>query len=73
MNWLSLFGVSLVVLLLFFYEWPKMNQNQVKEKRVFIFLIAGVWLVAVMLIFFPDVPGPIDLITFLFRPVENFL
>ncbi|GGC78632.1 hypothetical protein GCM10007216_06400 [Thalassobacillus devorans] len=73
MNWLSLIGVSLVVLLLFLYEWSKMDHTQVKEKRTFIFLLAGVWLIAVMLIFFPDVSGPIDLITFLFRPMENFL
>ncbi|WP_028782358.1 hypothetical protein [Thalassobacillus devorans] len=73
MNWLSFFGVSIVVLLIILYEWPKMEENQVKEKRLFIVLVFGTWVIAGMLIFFPDLPGPIDLITYLFSPMEDII
>lgn len=53
-----MFGITVVAILMTLYEWQKMNKNQKKEKRVFVTLTMAGWLLAVLLVFFPDMPGP---------------
>lgn len=73
MKILSAVGVLFVVILMALYEWPKMDKNQVKEKWAFVLLALTGWVLSVLLIYFPDMPGPTQLIEFIFKPLGKFL
>ncbi|NSL52492.1 hypothetical protein [Calidifontibacillus erzurumensis] len=73
MKILSAVGVLFVVILMALYEWPKMDKNQVKEKCAFALLALTGWVLSVLLIYFPDMPGPTQLIEFIFKPLGKFL
>lgn len=65
----GIFGITLLAGLIGLYEWPKMNQKQKKEKWVFAGFTLLSWGLAVLLVFFPDLPGPTQLIEYLFQPL----
>lgn len=73
MNFASIIGITVVAILMTLYEWPKMNKNQKKEKKAFVTLTMAGWLLAVLLVFFPDMPGPTQLIDVVFKPLGKFL
>jgi multisubunit Na+/H+ antiporter MnhB subunit len=66
-------GITILVVLIFLYEWPKMKRNQKKEKAAFVALTAMGWVLAVLLVFFPDMPGPTQVISKLFKPLGQML
>lgn len=66
-------GITLVVALMVLYEWPRMNPNQKKEKVVFVILIAMEWLLAILLLFYPDLPSPTQMLEVVFQPLSKFL
>jgi CDP-diglyceride synthetase len=68
-----LIGTTFVVILITLYEWPKMNRNQKKDKQAFVLLTIASWLLAVLLIFSPDIAGPNHLIETVFKPLGKFL
>jgi hypothetical protein len=54
------------------FEWPKINPGRTKEKAVFLgFTGLGV-AISLLLIFFPGLPGPTELMDMLFRPLADF-
>jgi multisubunit Na+/H+ antiporter MnhB subunit len=73
MNLASVFGITLVAILITLYEWPKMKKNQKKEKWTFVILTIAGWLLAVLLVFFPDMPGPTHFIDMIFKPLGKLL
>lgn len=73
MNIASVFGITVVVILMALYEWPKMEKNKKREKRTFIALTMAGWLLAVLLVYFPDMPGPNQFIDKIFRPLGMLL
>lgn len=73
MTWFFVIGVTLVVAFMILYEWPRMNPNQKKEKLVFVILIAMEWVLAILLLFFPDLPRPAQMIESVFNSLVKFL
>lgn len=73
MKWGTVLGVTLVVILMALYEWPRLNKNQKKEKIAFVTLTAMGWLLAVLLAFFPDMPGPTQMVDTIFKPFGKIL
>lgn len=73
MNYASVIGITTAVILITLYEWPKMKINQKKEKWAFISLTMIGWILAILLVFFPDMPGPTDLIDIIFKPMGKLL
>jgi hypothetical protein len=69
----TVFAITVGVVLLILYEWPKMKQNQKKEKAAFVTLTAMGWLLAILLVFFPDMPGPTQMIEKLFKPLGKLI
>lgn len=67
------FGITIVVALMFWYEWPRINKNQKKEKIAFVVLSALGWIIAVLLVFFPDIPGPTELVDKIYKPLGKML
>jgi hypothetical protein len=73
MKWGSILGTSFLVLCMVMYQLSKLNQNQKKERAVLIIFSVLGWLVANLLIFFPDAPGPTELIDVLYKPLGKLL
>ncbi|MCZ8515133.1 hypothetical protein O9H85_22470 [Paenibacillus filicis] len=73
MKWGAVLGATVILFLMALYEWPKMNQEPKKEKAVFVSLAAMGWILAVLLIFFPDMPGPTQLIDKIYKPLGRLI
>ncbi|HLS08425.1 hypothetical protein [Lentibacillus sp.] len=65
--------IIVVTALITLYEWPKINENLKKEKRAFIVLIMAGVLLATLLTYFPAMPGPTELIEWVFKPFSSLL
>ncbi|MED1472732.1 hypothetical protein [Bacillus salipaludis] len=73
MKWLEVIGITVCVVLIILFEWPKMEQNQKKEKTAFVTITAVGWILGILLLFFPDMPGPTQMIEILFKPLGKML
>jgi multisubunit Na+/H+ antiporter MnhB subunit len=73
MKWGAVIGITFIVILVTLYEWPKMNKGQKKEKLAYATLMMSGWLLAVLLIFVPDIPGPTQLVDVIFKPLGKIL
>ncbi|ALX48579.1 hypothetical protein [Lentibacillus amyloliquefaciens] len=69
----SVFLAIVVAALITLYEWPRINEDQKKEKRAFIILTTGGFLLAVMLIIFPNLSGPTEFVQWVFKPFSQLL
>ncbi|WP_318506924.1 hypothetical protein [Bacillus sp. T3] len=65
--------VTIIILCMFLYEWPKMQRKQGKEKKIFLLLLITGWILATILLFFPTIPGPTQLVAYLFKPWSKYL
>jgi Na+/melibiose symporter-like transporter len=66
-------AITFLVALIFLYEWPKMDKTKKKEKITFLSLNLIGWVLAVLLIFFPDMPGPTQVVETIFQPLSKIL
>jgi multisubunit Na+/H+ antiporter MnhB subunit len=73
LTWVFIVGITLVVALMILYEWPRMNPNQKKEKAVFAILVTMEWLLAILLLFYPNLPSPTQILEVVFQPLSKFL
>ncbi|GGJ99369.1 hypothetical protein GCM10007063_22130 [Lentibacillus kapialis] len=73
MKWAMVLGIVVIAVLITLYEWPKMNKNQKKERKAFAVLTMGSVVLAVLLVYFPDMPGPTQLVDSLFKPFGKLL
>lgn len=96
MKWAAIAGITIVMLLIVLFEWPKLNhgsqsgqvsqgeqgnqgsqgnqsQGQKKDKAAFITLSLIAWLLAGLMVFYPDMPGPTELVDMLFKPLGRLL
>lgn len=64
---------SLILVVMFFYEWPKLQQKQGKEKKIFLLLLIINWTIATVLLFYPNTPGPTQFIQYIFKPLIPLL
>ncbi|WP_095022323.1 hypothetical protein [Bacillus thuringiensis] len=71
MKWTTVVGVTIWSILIILYEWPKMKQNQKKEKVAILILTAIGWLTTILFLFFPDIPGPTQAISNIFKPLSK--
>ncbi len=73
MKWGAVFGIMVIIMIIILFEWPKINQVQKKEKVAFMALNAIGCLLAILLIFYPDMPGPAQLVEAIYKPLGKFL
>jgi hypothetical protein len=73
MKWIKVAGITVCVVLIVLYEWPKMDRNQKREKAAFVTLSMMGWLLAILLLFFPDMPGPTQMIEKVFEPLRKMI
>jgi hypothetical protein len=68
----GILGVTVILILFFLYQWPKLKNNERKVKLVFFSLMLINWILAVSLVIFPEMPGPGQLIDFIYKSFEPF-
>jgi len=73
MKWGQAIGITFIFICIILFEWPKLKKKQKKEKGVFITLSVIGWLLGNILLFFPDTPGPTDLVDMIFKPLGKLL
>jgi multisubunit Na+/H+ antiporter MnhB subunit len=73
MKWGAIFLCCIGILLMFLFQWPKLKKEQKKEKISFLMLTALGWIMAICLILFPDIPGPTQIINYIFKPLGMLL
>ncbi|UOF89276.1 hypothetical protein LSG31_15380 [Fodinisporobacter ferrooxydans] len=66
----SVVGITVFVCLMALFQWPKMDQHPKKDKIAFVTLTAIGWILALLLIYFPDMPGPNKMVGAIFKPLE---
>jgi multisubunit Na+/H+ antiporter MnhB subunit len=66
-------GTLVLAALIFLYEWPRINRTQKKEKVVFIVLLSLGTILAMVLIWNPDLPGPTQMIDYIYKPLGRML
>ncbi|WP_416827808.1 hypothetical protein [Ectobacillus polymachus] len=73
MKWITTLGITIFLLLIILYEWPKIGINHKKEKISLVTITVIGWLLSILLLFFPDMPGPTQMIEMLFKPLDKLL
>ena len=73
MKWAMIFGITVLIALILWYEGPKINPNQKKDKYALIVLSAMSWVLAALLLFFPNMPGPTELVDQIYKPLGKLL
>ncbi|WHY87740.1 hypothetical protein QNH39_07880 [Neobacillus novalis] len=72
MKWGGILGITALLMLIILYEWPKLKKNIRKMQVVFFTVITIGWVLAILLILFPNMPGPSQLIDFIFKPIGRY-
>lgn len=72
MKLVSILGITLAVAAMTLMEWPKLGHLH-REKMAFaVFSVFG-YILAVLLVLYPDLPGPTQLFTVIFKPFAKIL
>jgi amino acid permease len=72
-KWGAILGITLAVALMILYEWPKFTASQFKTKAAFTTLTATGWLLAILLVHYPNMPGTTDLLLKIFKPLTDMV
>jgi uncharacterized membrane protein len=72
MKWIALVGITVVVVLMVLIEWPGPKKFR-KEKTALVFLSAASYVLAILLLFYPDLPSPTKMFESLYRPFTKIL
>lgn len=73
MNWLSITGITALCAFIVWLEWPKIDRKHRRDKISFIIITLLGWALAILLLFFPDWPGPIQWLDSLLQRIHDFL
>lgn len=73
MKWATVLGVITVFVFMTLYEWPKMKVQMKREKIAFAALTILGEVLALLLVFYPEMPGPTQWIDAIYKPLEKFL
>ena len=69
MDGAAVLGIAAVLALMALYEWPRLEPQQKNEKIAFASLTAAGGVLAVLLLYIPELPGPTELVDTLFKPL----
>lgn len=72
-KWAMVLGIAVVLLVMFLYEWPRMERQWKREKIAFAVLTVLGGILASALVFYPDMPGPTQWLATLYKPLEHLL
>jgi multisubunit Na+/H+ antiporter MnhB subunit len=72
MKWVSIMGVTAFLVILAMFEWSNMKANMKREKIAFAALTSLGWGLAVLLLFYPEMPGPTQWINAIYQPLGKY-
>ncbi|OQP05940.1 hypothetical protein B1690_10750 [Geobacillus sp. 46C-IIa] len=70
--WLVI-GMLIMVGLIWWYEWSRLERERRKERAAVAILLGLGMILAVLLIINPELPGPTQLVNALFRPFGKIM
>jgi hypothetical protein len=73
MKWGALLGITTIFTLIALYEWPQMKATEKKERAAFVTLAVTGWVISVLLLHFPDMPGPTQIIDAIYKPIGKII
>lgn len=73
MKWGALLGYSFLIICIVMFQWVKIKQDNKKEKAALISLSLLGWILATLLMFIPELPGPTQLIDHIFKPLGKLI
>lgn len=69
----SLLGISVVSGFIVLSEWRHLHRKPRNEKAAVLTITILGWMLAVILLYFPNVAGPSELASYLFHPLSKLL
>jgi len=66
-------GIAAVLVVMILCEWPNIKTQKKREKTAFAALTLLGGILAVLLVFVPDMPGPTQFMDALYKPLVNML
>jgi hypothetical protein len=69
----EIIGITLLVVVIFLWDWPKLSRQPPTLRTAFIAVTVLGWVLAVLLVFFPELPGPTQLVDTIFKPLGKTL
>ncbi|WP_126427087.1 hypothetical protein [Brevibacillus marinus] len=73
MKWAGVLGITAVIIVMFWYDWPKMDRKWKRERTVFAVLTMVGGILAILLVFYPEMPGPTQWLATLYKPLAKLL
>ena len=73
MKWAAVAGIVVVLALITLYEWPRMKTHMKREKTAFAALTILGGILACLLVFVPELPGPTQFVDILYHPLVKML
>lgn len=73
MEWEFILGTTGVAIFMVLITRKELSRYRKKERAAFLVLAALGWLLACLLILFPDMPGPTQLVDKLYKPFWGLL
>lgn len=64
-------GITVLIIMIILYEWPRMEQNQKKEKKIFLACLLFDWVFMIVLLVYPDLPNPLEPLIPMFEWVKK--
>ncbi|MFD0711598.1 hypothetical protein [Paenibacillus sp. GCM10027626] len=71
MNWRIWISATIIILLIFWFEWPRIKQNPPKDKAAFVVLLLIGWVLSMFDLL--HLPGPTTLLNAIFKPLARML
>lgn len=69
----AIIGITLLAAAVFLWDWPKLSRQPLNVRTSFIAVTVLGWALAVLLVFFPELPGPTQLVDAIFKPLGKIL
>ncbi|PLS02250.1 hypothetical protein [Neobacillus cucumis] len=73
MKWGTVLGCTALIIVIILFQSSRLKQKQVKEKAALLALSILGWILALLMLFFPDMPGPTQFIDWMYRPLGELL
>jgi UDP-N-acetylmuramyl pentapeptide phosphotransferase/UDP-N-acetylglucosamine-1-phosphate transferase len=66
-------GLTLLAIAIFLWDWRKLSRQSLGLRSAFIAITLLGWGLAVLLVYFPELPGPTQLVDTIFKPLGKTL
>ncbi|WP_428910740.1 hypothetical protein [Niallia sp. Krafla_26] len=72
MMFVRIIGITIILVLIFWLQWSGLKKEGKKLKIAFLSILLVNWFLAVLLVIFPEMPGPGQMVDFIYKSFEPF-